>query len=159
MNLTALAIAATAVNILDFQGRALDLTNGVANDFVPIQAFEFLNVFEQQWILTSTQSTGASPFKITNARTGSVLSYASANTPGLTSVGNVIRQQLMAHTSASTTFDVTFVGSGFTITEAATGLALTSWAADPQAASASNPLILDAAVANDRQQIFSIQNA
>lgn len=133
MNLTALAIAATAVNILDFQGRALDLTNGVANDFVPIQAFEFLNAFEQQvrlsphfaqphpisntilqWILTSTQSTGASPFKITNARTGSVLSYASANTPGLTSVGNVIRQQLMAHTSASTTFDVTFVGSGFT---------------------------------------------
>ena len=46
MNLTALAVAATAVNILDFQGRALDLTNGVSNDFVPVQAFEFLNVFE-----------------------------------------------------------------------------------------------------------------
>ncbi|KAH8078426.1 hypothetical protein BXZ70DRAFT_1012766 [Cristinia sonorae] len=153
MNLTALAVAASAITILDFQSRALDLTNGVANDFVPVQAFSNLG-----WILTSTTSTGASPFKISNTRTGTVLSYPSANVPGLTSVGNVIRQQVMAHSVAATTWDVTAVVGGFKIVEAATGLALTSWGADPSAASASNPVTLEAPVANDAQQIFSIIN-
>ena len=48
VNLTALATSAMVVNILDFQGRALDLTAGSAGDYVPVQAFEFVNNLNQQ---------------------------------------------------------------------------------------------------------------
>lgn len=157
MNLTALALAASAIQILDFQGRAIDLTNGASNDFTPVQAFTSSNVQQQQWILQSTTLSGESPFKIQNSRAGTFLSYPSANT-GLTDISNVIRQQAMAHTTTSTTWNVVAVVGGFHFTEAATGLALSSWAADPQAASASNPLTLEAPVSNDQQQIFSIVN-
>ena len=48
MNLTALAVAATLMNIIDFQGRALDLTSDAANDFTPIQGFQSVDVSAQQ---------------------------------------------------------------------------------------------------------------
>lgn len=48
VNLTALALAPTVVNVIDFQGRALDLTAGDSGDYVPVQAFEFVNNLNQQ---------------------------------------------------------------------------------------------------------------
>lgn len=48
VNLSAIAAVGTLANIIDFQGRAVDLTAGDSGDYVPIQVSARANSSSQQ---------------------------------------------------------------------------------------------------------------
>lgn len=154
LNLTAASAAATVIAILDFQGRAVHLVGGRGNDFIAVQAFEANTVVtNQQWQLQSSSTDRGGPFAIINNAGREILSYPSANAPS----GVVSGQQTMIHASAVTTWNITPVATGFHFIESVTGLALTSWAANPATAVPSNPLTLETLETENAQQVFTVE--
>lgn len=122
-NLTSLASASSFVAIiLDFQNRAVDMTNGDPGDYVPIQVVRLAETGEQQVYHPSHYSYSNSPkmlthtraqwtftsidddilFSITNVNGVSALSYPSAEVKGAS--GTIVHQQAMTHTSVETSW-------------------------------------------------------
>ncbi|ETW82544.1 hypothetical protein HETIRDRAFT_120798 [Heterobasidion irregulare TC 32-1] len=145
-NLTALAAAATAFSITDFQGHFVDLASGGTTDFVPVRSFAKAENQNQE---TSNQNQ----FRIQNNGVRQVISFPSATYMGYS--GIIGSQQAIAHPNAGTSWNLVGTGNGeFNLIESNTGLALTAWTARTD--SSSSPLTLEVA-ASDPQQAFTIQ--
>ncbi|KAJ7577424.1 hypothetical protein C8J56DRAFT_1170938 [Mycena floridula] len=80
-NLTALAVAATSLSIIDFQNRAVDDSSALGINNNPVIGNTRTGSTEQQWIFVITVTPGV--FTIQSVTGGSSLSYPAAPNNGL----------------------------------------------------------------------------
>ncbi|KAF7333692.1 hypothetical protein MVEN_02325400 [Mycena venus] len=121
-NITALAGAATLVNIVDFKKQVLDLSNSFAINGNPIISFpEGAGQTNQAWLLTPQATAGTFTLQSVAAPSFSV-SYTGA------AAGVAQHSQAVASNTLATVFKMTAVGNGtVNLIDTVTGTALTSW--------------------------------
>ncbi|TCD68148.1 hypothetical protein EIP91_011426 [Steccherinum ochraceum] len=156
INATALAATAAVIQIFDFQGQVVDLSQGRTGDFVAISAYEVLNNDNQFWAVVAANN---GLFQLINPTANSIMSYASA--PVLGTGGLILHQQVMGHSvnDANTTWFINATANGSAMfIESSSGLALSSWPLNPQNSEVLVPLTLEEANGNPTQ-LFTIKPA
>ncbi|KAJ7843648.1 hypothetical protein B0H14DRAFT_2778434 [Mycena olivaceomarginata] len=155
-DVTAAATAATLLRILDFQQQnGFDLASSQCNEFTPVQSFTVSpGVTNQHWTLAG----GPSAFQIISSACNTFLTYPGAGTPSL-----ALRSQATSRSIPSSSWVLILADPGpagsaraWNIVEASSGMYLTAWDQDHDAAVISNgsPLTLERGNPNDTRQQF-----
>ncbi|KAK7458706.1 hypothetical protein VKT23_009706 [Stygiomarasmius scandens] len=152
----ATAAAAASISIVDHtQTFAVDLVNGDCQNLNPVQQFSRLQSVNQQWNLNSV---APNVFRITNAKCGTILSFAGSDSGALG-----IRAQPVSLSQSDMTWTVTPVDPSnpvgafrFIENVSGHGFALTAWANDPSIEAGTAPLTLEPNRPNDPRQSFFI---
>ncbi|KAJ7618832.1 hypothetical protein DFH06DRAFT_1144703 [Mycena polygramma] len=142
-----------AFNITDFQGHMLDLTDGNLQPFTPVQSYAPTNTNNQEWALISSQDA-RQLWEIINLGSNSILSHTTAFLK-LKDPAHALHTQIVG--SNQTLFwRMSFSTDGVArLTDADTGLALTTW---PAAESyPSSPLTLEYADPTNERQAFRLR--
>ncbi|KAF7350073.1 hypothetical protein MVEN_01309200 [Mycena venus] len=148
-NLSAAVTAATFLRILDFSKQnGFDLANGGCTDLTPVQSFAVAPVLNQRWTMTG----GPTVFNIVST-CNTFLTY-----PGAQSGAIALRSQATTRSTA-TNWTVSLVNPAvstgpWTIIDAVTNTALTSWDRHPDSALPDAPITLEERNATDTRQQF-----
>ncbi|KAJ7914565.1 hypothetical protein B0H13DRAFT_2325155 [Mycena leptocephala] len=156
LSLTALASAIAPFNgflrITNFEGRSVDLHIRSPADYAPIQSY-MTTVGEpaQKWLFNS--STSANPWRISNAASGTFVSYTTAPT-GIG--GSAERSSACAHPNPITVWNFLPNGAGFNIQETTSGTVLTAWPFQPTLPLPTSPLTLETLNSSLARQVFTL---
>ncbi|KAJ7273831.1 hypothetical protein C8J57DRAFT_1714881 [Mycena rebaudengoi] len=136
-----------AWSITDFQGNMLDLADGNASLFTPVQSFTPTNTTNQQWAVISSQDA-RQVYELVNVASNTVMTHTTAL---LTPPGPALHTQIIGG-DLTTFWKLESAGNFTRFLDEKSGLALTAW---PIAnGSGSSPLTLETSNSNNQGQLF-----
>ncbi|KAJ7500678.1 hypothetical protein B0H11DRAFT_2275867 [Mycena galericulata] len=140
-----------AWSITDFQGHMVDLANGKADLFTPIQSFKPTNTTNQHWAIIYSQDA-REVYEILNVGSNTIMSHTTAL---LKKPGPAIHTQIVG-SNLTSWWHLNFTKAGARLIDADSGLALTAWPAGPNKQYPSSPLTLEDSDPQNKHQVFNL---
>ncbi|KAJ7148045.1 hypothetical protein C8R43DRAFT_952674 [Mycena crocata] len=137
--------------IIDYQGMALDLTDGRNTTLNPVQSAASTKDKSQNWLFIYAAHGDQNEYRVVNAAGSTVLSYTTATVAGPTTA---LHAQIAGNQNVDTNWDVLPLASKFnSFIEKSTGLAITSW---PAGTGSNAPLTLEVYDKRNTHQMFKL---